>query len=214
MTVSGTAESADVAVSLGVLAGVLLMSDMSRRLLGRAFARSGLEVYAVEIVSTLQLCCCKHELRMLSVAGRVERGFALTLTYVAAVVHGLTFGGAIGNPAGTLVHIYHRRLALGPALWRVVCQFAAATAARAVVRLVWSLGLSGMHVSHRAHGYECTSPIHVPLLAAVTVELACTFTVQTAITHTRKLEEKYRVHAVAAVITTAVYAGKETSLTY
>ncbi|XP_029027629.1 aquaporin-11, partial [Betta splendens] len=31
--------------------------------------------------------------------------------------------------------------------------------------------------------------------------------VQTVITHTRWMEEKYRVHAVAAAITSAVYAG-------
>lgn len=40
------------------------------------------------------------------------------------------------------------------------------------------------------------------------MELACAFAVQTAITHTRSMEEKYRVHAVAAAITSSVYAGR------
>nr|QRN45649.1 AQP11 [Bostrychus sinensis] len=202
----GAAGRADVAVSLALLTGVVLLSDGVRRMLGRVFAHSRLEVYAAELVSTLQLCCCTHELRVLSEVGGIERRLAHSLTYLAAVVHGLTFKGALGNPAGTLVHVYRQKLALGEALRRIACQFAAATAARVVVRLVWSLGLSEMHVRHQAHDFQCTSPVHAPL-ADTAVELACAFVVQTAITHTRNLEEKFRVHAVAAVITTAVYAG-------
>ncbi|KAK7940062.1 hypothetical protein WMY93_003388 [Mugilogobius chulae] len=175
------AEGPDVALSLALLAAVVLLGDVLRRMLGKILARSGLEAHAAEFVSTLQLCCCTHELRVLSDVGRIERRLAHTLTYVAAVVHGLTFRGAIGNPACTLVHTYHGRLVHGEALRRIACQFAAAAVARAVMPLAWSLGMS--------------------------VEVACAFAVQTAITHTRTLEEKYRVHAVAAVITTAVYAG-------
>lgn len=207
MTAEDAAESGDLAVSLMVLAGVVLLSDILRGMLGRALAHSGLDAYAAELVSTMQLCCCTHELRVLSEVGGIERRLALTLTYVAAVVHGLTFRGAIGNPACTLVHVCRRRLASGVALRTVACQFAGATAARVVVRFVWSLGLSGMHVRHWASDFQCTSPIHAPPLTATAVELVCAFAVQTAVTHTQKLEEKYRVHAVAAVITTAVYTG-------
>lgn len=200
------ADTGDVAVSLVMLAGVVLLSDVVRRMLGRVLAHSGLEVHAAELVSTLQLCCCTHELRLLSDVGRIERRLAHTLTYVAAVVHGLTFRGSIGNPACTLVAVYRQRLELGAALRRIACQFAAAVAARSVMRSAWSLGLSGMHVHHRAQDFQCTSPVLAPL-SATAVELACAFAVQTAMTHTRNVEEKYRVHAVAAVITTAVYAG-------
>lgn len=200
------ADSGDVAVSLVLLAGVVLVTDALRRMLGRVLAHSGLEVHAAELVSTLQLCCCTHELRLLSDVGRIERRLAHTLTYVAAVVHGLTFRGAIGNPACTLVAVYRQRLGLWAALWRILCQFAAAGAARSVMRSAWTLGLSGMHVHHRDQDFQCTSPVLAPLTATA-VELACAFAVQTAMTHTRNVEEKYRVHAVAAVITTAVYAG-------
>uniref|UniRef100_A0A8C6S356 Aquaporin n=1 Tax=Neogobius melanostomus TaxID=47308 RepID=A0A8C6S356_9GOBI len=200
------ADRADVAVSLAVLVGLVLLGEGVRRILGRVLAHSGLEAHAAELMSTLQLCCCTHELRVLSDVGRIERRLAHTLTYVAAVVHALTFRGAIGNPACTLVHVYRRRLVLGAALRLIVCQFAAAAAARTIMRFAWSLGLSGMHVHHQARGFQCTSPIHAPLTATA-VELVCAFAVQTAMTHTRNVEDKYRVHAVAAVITTAVYAG-------
>ncbi|KAJ0022283.1 hypothetical protein NQD34_009773 [Periophthalmus magnuspinnatus] len=200
------AESADVAVSLVLLAVVVLLSDLVRRMLGRVLAQTGFQVHAAEFVSTLQLCCCTHELRVLSDVGKIERRFAHTLTYVAAVVHGLTFRDAIGNPACTLVHTYRQKLVPSAALWRIACQFAAAATARVLMPLAWSLGVSSMHMRHRAGEFQCTSPIDAPL-AATAVEIACAFAVQTAVTHTRSLEEKYRVHAVAAVITTAVYAG-------
>lgn len=205
--------AADVAVSLSVLAGIVALSDTSRRLLSRALADTGLREYAVELVSTFQLCCCTHELKMLSEVGGIEPRLALTLTYLASVVHGLTFSGAIGNPCGALEHAYHARLSGGCALRRIACQFAAAAAARAAVPVIWGMGLSGLHVRHKLLGYRCISPIHAPLPEAAAVELACAFAVQTAITHTRSVEEKYRVHAVAAVIATVVYAGMSMTLT-
>ncbi|KAI3354076.1 hypothetical protein L3Q82_018474 [Scortum barcoo] len=195
--------SADVAVSLSVLAGIVAVSEATRRLL----ARSGLSVYAAELVSTFQLCCCTHELKLLSEVGGIQPRLALTLTYLASVIHGLTFRGATGNPSGALEHAYHARFSGGCALLRIACQFTAAAAARAAVPVMWGAGLSGLHVRHKLLGYRCVSPVRAPLLQAAAVELACAFAVQTAITHTRAVEEKYRVHLVAAVIASVVYAG-------
>ncbi|XP_063349220.1 aquaporin-11 [Pelmatolapia mariae] len=199
--------SADVAVSLAVLAGIVVLSDVTRKLLARALADTGLSEYAVELVSTFQLCCCTHELKLLSEVGGIEPGLALTFTYLASVVHGLTFSGAIGNPSGALERAYRAKLSGSRALRRIACQFAAAAAARAAVPRLWGVGLSRLHARHKLFGFRCTSPIHAPLHEAAAVELACAFAVQTVITHTQSVEEKYRVHAVAAVITTAVYAG-------
>jgi len=204
--------SADVAVSLSVLVVIVLLSDVTRRLLTRALADTGLSVYAGELVSTFQLCCCTHELKMLSEVGRIEPQLALTLTYLASVVHGLTFRGATGNPSGALEHAYRAKLSGGCALRQIACQFAAATAARAAVPVVWGMGLSGLHVRHKLLGFQCISPIHASLHKAAAVELACAFAVQTVITHTQSVEEKYRVHAVAAIITTVVYAGTTNTL--
>ncbi|KAG7479215.1 Aquaporin-11 [Solea senegalensis] len=203
--------SADVTVSLAVLAGIVGLSDATRRLVSRSLAGTGLCVYALELVSTFQLCCCTHELRLLADVGGIEPRLALTFTYLAAVVHGLTFRGAIGNPSGTLEHAYHSKISGGCAVRRIACQFAAAAAARAAVPLLWDIGLSRLHVRHKLLGFRCVSPIHAPLPKAAAVELACAFAVQTAITHTRSVEEKYRVHAVAAVSATVVYAGGSTT---
>lgn len=198
---------ADFTMSVSLLVGIVLVSELTRRLLLRLFVGTGIVVYAVELVSTFQLCACTHELKLLGEVGRLEPQFALTLTYLASVVHALTFHGAIGNPSGTLEKAYRRTLTVRCALLRIACQFTAAVLARAIVPVVWALGLSDLHLRHKLLGFQCLSPIHAPLPTAAAVELVCAFAVQTAATHTHAVDEKYRVHAIATVITTLVYAG-------
>lgn len=198
----------DVAVSVSVLAAVVLLSEATRRLLNRSTAHAQ---YAVEFVSTLQLCCCTHELRLLAEGGVAPR-LSLALTYLASVVHALTFGGALGNACGALERVCSGRLAAGRALRRLACQLAAACVARALlVPRVWARGgLSDLQVRHALHGFRCVSQIRAHLPHAAAVELAGTFCLQSALSRTHALEEKYRVHAIAAVVTTLVYAGTHT----
>lgn len=200
--------AADMLVSLSLLAVIVALSHVIRNVSARALADTGLSPYAAELVSTFQLCCCTHELKLLSEVGRIEPRLALTLTYLVSVIHGFTFNGASGNPSSSLENAYHGRISRPCALRHIACQFAAAVAARAAVSQIWGLGLSGLHVRHKLLGFQCVSPIHAPLLAAASVELLCAFAVQTVITHTRALKETHRVHAVAAGITAVVYAGR------
>ncbi|CAL8333638.1 unnamed protein product [Boreogadus saida] len=203
----------DVGVSVCVLVGVVLLCEASRRLLKKSalLAETALEVYAVEFVSTLQLCCCTHELKLLAEVGRVEPRLSLTLTYLACVVHGLTFGGALGNACGALERACSKRMAGRCALQRVACQFAAACVARAVVPQVWGLGLSDLHLRHKLLGFRCISQIRATLPHTAAVEFAGAFCVQTVISRTQAVEEKYRVHLIAVVVTTLVYAGGSVS---
>ncbi|KAG7262237.1 hypothetical protein CRUP_013545 [Coryphaenoides rupestris] len=197
----------DVAVSVIVLAAVVLLSEATRRLLNRSTAHAQ---YAVEFVSTLQLCCCTHELRLLAEGG-VAPLLSVALTYLACVVHALTFGGALGNACGALERVCSGRLAAGCALRRLACQLAATCVARALLMpRVWARGLSDLHVRHAQLGFRCVSQIRAPLPHAAAVELAGTFCLQSALSRTHALEEKYRVHAIATVVTTLVYAGTHT----
>lgn len=197
----------DVLVSLGLVAGIVALSHVTRNVTSKALADTGLSSYAVELVSTFQLCCCAHELKLLSEVGGIAPGLALALTYLVTVVHVLTLSGAVGNPSGTLENAYHRRISCAGASRQVACQFAAALAARLVAPQLWSLGLSGLHVRHKLLGFRCSNPINAPLPQATAVECLCAFAVQMVITHASPLKEKYRVHAIAAIITAVVYAG-------
>ena len=197
----------DLGVSLSLLAGIVLLSEVSRWTAVKLFAKSGYCQYVLEIISTFQLCACTHELKLLGEVGRVELQIGLTLTYLISVVHALTFHGAICNPSGTLESVYRRGLTGKCAVARIVCQFLAAVVARCVVPYVWALGLSDLHVRHKLFGFKCISPINAPLLKATAVELGCAFAVHSVATHMQKVDDKYKIHAIAAVITTVVYAG-------
>ncbi|KAK1785150.1 hypothetical protein P4O66_018573, partial [Electrophorus voltai] len=209
---SASVTMADFRVSLCMLAGIVLISDIARRTTSKLLGRKTYGTYAVELISTVQLCACTHELKLLGEVGRVEQQLALTLTYLISVVHALTFRGALCNPTSTLEHFCRGTLTGRCALTKLACQFVAAVVARSVVHYVWAFGLSDLHLRHKLFGFKCISPINAPLVKAAAVELACAFAVHTTVHHTHGVEEKYRVHAIAAVITTAVYAGMACSI--
>lgn len=198
---------ADLGVSLLLLAVTVFLSEVARRTALKLFAKSDYCPYVLEIISTFQLCACTHELKLLSEVGRLEPQVGLTLTYLITVVHTVTFRGAICNPSGTLEHVYRRTLTGRCALARILCQFLAAIVARGVVPYVWALGLSDLHARHKLFGFKCISPINAPLLKATAVELGCAFAVHSAATQMQKVDDKYKIHAIAIVITTVVYAG-------
>ncbi|XP_076138139.1 aquaporin-11 [Alosa pseudoharengus] len=198
---------ADLGVSLFLLAGTVFLSEVTRRTAVKLFAKSDYCPYVLEIISTFQLCACTHELKLLAEVGRVDLQVGLTLTYLITVVHGLTFHGATCNPSGTLESVYRRRLTGRCAVVLIVCQFLAAMVARCVVPYVWALGLSDMHARHKLFGFKCISPINAPLLKATAVELGCAFAVHSAAKRMQKVDDKYKIHLIAAVITIVVYAG-------
>ncbi|TTI30669.1 Aquaporin-11 [Bagarius yarrelli] len=196
-----------VAVSLCVLAGIVLVCELARKVILELISekRRDLRIYTAEIISTFQLCACSHELKLLS---EDAPEIALSLTYVISVTHALTFRGATGNPTATLERYWCDTLDGACALRRTACQFAASVAAGLVMRSAWALGFSDLHARHKRDGFTCESPIsNVHLLEAVAVEFACAFVVHAAASFMRNVEAKYRVHAVATVITAVVYTG-------
>ncbi|XP_077398305.1 aquaporin-11-like isoform X1 [Festucalex cinctus] len=209
--------SADVAVSLAVMTSAVVLSDAARRVSRRLLRGTAMRAYAAEFASAFQLCCCAHELRLLGETGTLRGGgggaAALALTYAAAVAHALTFRGATGNPVAALEHAYRGGTSGARALLGIAGQLSAAAAARPALQVLWGRGLSDMHARHALDKFRCASAIRAPLPEALCVELACAFAVQSAHAHARLLQEKYRVHVVAAVITSVVCAGVTSTLT-
>ncbi|XP_063060469.1 aquaporin-11 isoform X2 [Engraulis encrasicolus] len=107
--------AADLGISLAILAGIVLLSEVMRRVAAKVLGKSDYLVYVWEIISTLQLCSCTHELKLLGEVGRVDLQIGLTLTYLISVVHGLTFRGAICNPSSTIESVYRSRITGGSA---------------------------------------------------------------------------------------------------
>ncbi|XP_030602464.1 aquaporin-11-like [Archocentrus centrarchus] len=192
-------------VSVAALGVSVLLSEAIRtaaRLFPGAY-----QIYLLEAASTFQLCCCTHELKLLGETGQLELSVSLALTYTVTVIHLITFREATCNPTAALERVCRGTSSVRAAGVLVALQFAAAIAAQLFVASVWSLGLSDIHLRHQRFGFRCFDPLGGTLLEAAAVELACAFIVQAACMHGHRLDEKLRVHFVAAVVTVAVYAG-------
>ncbi|KAI2653339.1 Aquaporin-11 [Labeo rohita] len=199
---------ADLTVSLSVLVGIVVFSEVARRTALYLFPKRNWIIYVLELISTFQLCACTHELKLLAEVGGLEPQIGLTLTFLISVVHGFTFHGAICTPTGALEQVCRGTLTRESALTRISCQLIAAVVARSVMPHVWALALSDLHTQHSLTGFKCTnSPVNAPLLWAAAVELSCAFVLHAAVSNLEKVEEKYQVPAIAAVITALVYAG-------
>ncbi|XP_049447230.1 aquaporin-11-like [Epinephelus fuscoguttatus] len=196
----------DLFVSVAVLGSAVLLSEAIRRTAARLLP-GAYWIYLLEAASTLQLCCCTHELKLLGETAQLELLVGLTLTYIMTVIHLSTFRGATCNPSGILESLCRGTNTVRAAVVLIACQFAAAVAAQYFAASVWSLGLSDVHVRHQRFGFRCFDPLGGTLMEAAAVELGCAFTVQAAALHVHKLDEKLRAHFVAAVITAVVYAG-------
>ncbi|RVE64186.1 hypothetical protein OJAV_G00143600 [Oryzias javanicus] len=197
---------ADLWASVAVLCAAVLLCEALRRAAARVPAGAG-RPYLLEAVSTFQLCCCTHELKLLGEMAQPEPALGLTLTYMMTVVHVLTFREATCNPAAALEKVCRGTSTLKAAARVVACQFGAAFAARYFARSVWSLGLSDSHVRHQKFGFRCFDPLGGTLLEAAGAELACAFAFQAVVMHAHKVDEKLRVHVIAGVVTAAVYAA-------
>lgn len=196
----------DLWVSLAVLGAAVLLSEAARRTAARLFP-GDYWIYLLEAASTFQLCCCTHELKLLGETARLELPVSLTLTYTMTVIHLLTFREATCNPSGALESVCRGTRTGKAAVVLIGSQFAAAVAAQFFAASVWSLGLSDIHTRHQRFGYRCFDPLGGTLLEAAAVELACAFIVQAAAMHVHRVDEKLRVHCIAAVITALVYTG-------
>ncbi|XP_041864384.1 aquaporin-11-like [Melanotaenia boesemani] len=193
-------------VSLAVLAAAVILCEATRRTAARLFP-GVYWIYLLEAVSTFQLCCCTHELKLLGETTRLDPSVSLTLTFTITVVHLLTFREATCNPGSVLESVCRGTTSIKAAVVLIACHFGAAVAAQFFAAAVWSLGLSDVHIRHQRFGFRCFDPLGGTLMEAAAVELACAFTVQAAAMHVHKLEEKLRAPFIAAVVTLLVYTG-------
>ncbi|XP_072514961.1 aquaporin-11-like [Salminus brasiliensis] len=202
---------ADAAVSLGVVVGIVLLCEAARRTSKALISSADYSLYCTEVVTSLQLCACTHELKLLGESGRLDPQTGLTLTYLITVVHVLTFSGAFCNPSGALEQLYRGSLRPLTSLALIACQLGAAWLSRYAALYLWSLGLSDLHLDHRSNGYKCFSPIGASLPVAAAVEMACAFVLQAVVMNIGTFGENLRVHVLAAAVTSLVYAAGSTT---
>ncbi|XP_062910704.1 aquaporin-11 [Mobula hypostoma] len=213
----------DILVSFATVAGTVVVCQALRRMARamlrprhplRHLGRSGqsrapfLEL-ATELFSTLQLCLCTHELRLLGLSGALPGSVpALAIVYLITLVHISTFGNATCNPVSSLEQFLCGHCSGLLTLSKVLVQLTAASVARSLSQLIWALHMSVLHQRHSQRQYKCTSALNTSTLnSGMFVEFACAFIVRAVIFRLQHLSPWSKMHQVAGVITFLVFAA-------
>ncbi|MEE6508721.1 hypothetical protein FKM82_022692 [Ascaphus truei] len=176
----------------------------------RAVCRSRLpdglsQQLALEVVSTVQLCCCVRELALLGGQGELHPAASLFLTYLVSLVHGLSCGGAACNPCGSLEQYLRGEAPAGGTALGVSAQLGGALLCRLLMPALWSLQLSPLH--RQGTGSDCHSALRTSLLSGAAVEMACTLCLFCLLRNLERVQPAYRPHLVSLLITGLVYTG-------
>lgn len=198
-------EVQDTCTSLGLMLSTVLFVALARVVLRRHMHMPVAHTFVLEFLATFQLCCCTHELQVLSEQEPAHPTWPLTLVYFFSLVHGLTLVGTSSNPCGVMMQMMLGDMSPEIGAIRLLAQLTGALGSRYSMGALWSLGLTRYHVSERS--FTCRNPIHVDLPKAVVIEAICSFIFHSALLHFQEVRNKLRIHLLAALITFLVYAG-------
>nr|KAF6463905.1 aquaporin 11 [Rousettus aegyptiacus] len=98
-------EVQDTCTSLGLMLSIVLSVALARGVLRQQMHRPVAHAFVLEFLATFQLCCCTHELQLLSEQEPAHPTWALTLIYFFSLVHGLTLVGTSSNPCGVMMQM-------------------------------------------------------------------------------------------------------------
>ncbi|KAG8535812.1 hypothetical protein GDO81_027726 [Engystomops pustulosus] len=195
--------------SVALIGCMVALCQLLRSLIRRTVPSGLAQDLLIEIVSTLQLCCCTREMILLGTLGGIQPWLALTLTYLLTVLHCLTFQGATCNPCGSLEQ-WLRAQAPGPyIILKLAAQFVGALLSQVLMPNIWLLRLSPLHAWDKG----CGSPLNMAPWQGALVEMTCALSLFLAMHFLPRVKPQYRLHVVALTITAIVYAGKESHIT-
>lgn len=102
-------DMADLLVSLAVVGAVVLLCELSRRAAARLLP-GAYWIYLLELASTLQLCWCAGELKLLGEMADLPLSVRLTLVYTMTVIHLESFRGASCSIISPLDRVCRQRI--------------------------------------------------------------------------------------------------------
>ncbi|KAM9221961.1 aquaporin-11 [Dugong dugon] len=198
-------EVQDTCTSLGLMLSVVLFMGLARVIARQRLHSPKAHAFVLEFLATFQLCCCTHELLVLSEQDPANPTWPLTLIYFFSLVHGVTSLGTASNPCGVMMQMMLGGMSPELGAIGLLAQLISALCSRYCIGALWSLGLTKYHVSERS--FACRNPIHVDLPKAVVIETIFSFIFHSALLHFQEIRTKLRIHLLAALITFLVYAG-------
>uniref|UniRef100_A0A8C5LER2 Aquaporin n=1 Tax=Jaculus jaculus TaxID=51337 RepID=A0A8C5LER2_JACJA len=198
-------EVRDTCTSLALMLSVVLLAGLARVVARHQLRRPVAHAFVLEFLATFQLCCCTHELQLLSQQDPAHPTWTLTLIYFFSLVHGLTLVGTASNPCGVMMQMMLGAMSPEMGAVRLLAQLMSALGSRYCIGALWSLGLAKYHFDERS--LACKNPIHADLSKAIVTEAICSFIFHSALLQFQEVRNKLRIHLLAALITFLAYAG-------
>ena len=180
-------EVQDTCISLGLMLLFVLFVGLARVIARQQLHRPVVHAFVLEFLATFQLCCCTHELQVLSEQDSAHPTWTLTLIYFFSLVHGLTLVGTASNPCGVMMQMILGGMSPEMGAVRLLAQ------------------LTKYHYDERI--LACRNPIHTDMSKAIIIEAICSFIFHSALLHFQEVRTKLRIHLLAALITFLAYAG-------
>ncbi|XP_006037153.1 aquaporin-12-like [Alligator sinensis] len=206
-------------VSFAFFVSIVAICEVVRQISKRFIPLGVYRCLAEELASSLQLCTCCLELRMLVELGPWGGGFGpdvtLTLLFLLFLVHGFSFGGASGNPMVSLQEFLIMESSFMATTVKILAQFAGMEAGRIFTKLLWSWELTDLHLIQNLMAFDCSSSIQTSLSQGIYVEGGCSFFFHLVALKFQHNHVLYRVPVVALLVTVLAYtAGLSTGAFY
>ncbi|XP_053564943.1 aquaporin-12 [Bombina bombina] len=164
-----------------------------------------------ELASSLQLCACCMELRMLVDIGMWGGGFGpdvvMTLLFLLFVTHGFTFDGASANSAVSLQELLLQNSPLIDTIAKLLTQYLGMEVAKVLTKQYWVLELTEFHMLQNIMSQDCSSSLQTSVSHGIFVEAICAFCYHLVILRLQNSKAIYRVPATALTVTFLVYAA-------
>ncbi|KAM4693657.1 putative aquaporin-12B [Discoglossus pictus] len=164
-----------------------------------------------ELASSLQLCACFLELRMLTEIGMWGGGFGpdvvMTLLFLIFLTHGFTFDGTSANPAVSLQDLLLQDCPFIDTVATVLFQFLGMEVAKLLTKQYWALELTEFHMIQNLMSQDCSSTLHTSIAQGIFVEAICAFCYHLVLLRFQSTKAIYRAPTTALTVTLLVYAG-------
>nr|XP_033813854.1 aquaporin-12-like [Geotrypetes seraphini] len=168
--------------------------------------------FACELISSLQLCACCLELRMLAEIGPWGGGFGadvvMTLLFLLFLVHGTSFDGASADCAVSLQEFLLLESSFVATTGKLLAQILGMKTAKAFTIYYWSWELTDFHLIQNLMAQSCTYSLQTSVSHGIFVEGFCAFFFHLILLNFQHSRPIYRVPVSALTVTILVYNGK------
>lgn len=199
-------------ILVGFFVSVIALSQLIRWISKKLLPAKIYRCTVSEFASSLQLCACYMEIRMLLEIGMWGGGYGpdvvSTLLFVLFLAHGFTFDGASANSSVSLQEFLLKNSPIVDTTFKLLSQFGGMEAARFLTRQYWKLELTEFHTIQMMMSDECSSSLQTTVAQGIFVEALSAFCYHIVLLYFQNTRPIFKVPIISLTVTLLAYAGK------